>query len=72
MLQSAPQPDRCESPATRACAEFKTRMIKSRLGRKEVKFALLFPTIALDNLDRFRGGDHNLYHRTPADHLKPL
>lgn len=42
------------------------------LGRKEVKVAHLFPTIAVDNLDRFRGGDHNYHHRTSADHHEPL
>ncbi len=72
MLQSAPQPERYECPAASACIEFKARVIKSMLGRKEVKFALLFSTIALDNLDRFRGGDHNLHHRTPADHHEPF
>jgi hypothetical protein len=53
-------------------AEHLPRMITSMLRRKEVKVALLFPTVALDNLDRFRGGDHNLHHRTPADSRKPL
>ena len=48
------------------------RMITCTLRRKEAKIALLFPTIAVDSLDRFRGSDHNLYHRTPADRLKPL
>jgi hypothetical protein len=43
-------------------------MITSMLGGKEVKVALLFPTIAVDNLDRFRSCDHNYYHRTPADY----
>jgi hypothetical protein len=47
-------------------------MITWMLGRKEVKVALLFPTIAVDNLDRFRGGDHNYHHRTPTDHHKHL
>jgi hypothetical protein len=53
-------------------AERLRRIITCTLRRKEVKVALLFPTIAVDSLDRFRGSDHNLYHRTPADPLKPL
>jgi hypothetical protein len=59
---------------TRDClpAEHLPRMITWMLGRKEVKVALLFPTVAVDNLDRFRGGDHNLHHRTTADSRKPL
>jgi hypothetical protein len=53
-------------------AERLRRIITWMLGRKEVKVALLFPTIAVDNLDRFRSGDHNYHHRTPADHHKHL
>ena len=71
MLQVPPQLERCGGTAF-ACIESKARMITWMLGRKEVKIALLFPTIAVDSLDRFRGSDHNLYHRTPADRLKPL
>jgi hypothetical protein len=47
-------------------------MITSMLARKEVKVALLFPTITVGNLDRFRSGDNNYHHRTPADYHKPL
>jgi hypothetical protein len=53
-------------------AERLRRMITCMLRRKEVKVALLFPTIAVDNMDRFRGGDHNYHHRTSADYHKHL
>jgi hypothetical protein len=59
---------------TRDClpAERLRRIITWMVGRKEVKFALLFPTIAVDSLDCFRSIDHNYHHRTPADHHKYL
>ena len=71
MLQGPLQPERCGSPAF-ACIESKTRMITWMLGRKEVKVAHLFPTIAMDSLDCFRGSDHNYHHRTSADYHKHL
>ena len=53
-------------------AERLPRMITWMHGRKEVKIALLFSTNAVGSLDCFRGGDHNLHHRTTADSRKPL
>jgi len=71
MLHVPTQPERCGRTVF-ACIESKAPMISWMLGRKEVKFALLFPTIAVDNLDRFRSGDHNSHHLAPADYRKPL